>query len=110
ASGFYAHPLGLGTISVPRGWDERLVPFGREEGLENVWALEIHDLAASKLMAGREKDFEFLHALLDRSFCDFQTFLARFDLLRTGAFANAVPDRLKKLAQHLRQWKRDDLA
>ena len=29
----------------------------------NVWALDIHDLAASKLMAGRDKDFEFLQFL-----------------------------------------------
>ena len=61
-TGFYAHPVGLGTITVPRGWEERLVPFGREEELANVWTLEIHDLAATKLMAGRDKDFEFLRA------------------------------------------------
>ena len=29
----------------------------------NVWPLDIHDLAASKLMAGRDKDFEFLQFL-----------------------------------------------
>ena len=46
-TGVFAHPVGLGTITVPRGWEERLIPFGREEGLANVWALEIHDLAAT---------------------------------------------------------------
>jgi hypothetical protein len=86
------------------------VPFGRDNGLENVWALEIHDLAASKLMAARDKDFEFLRALLNLGLCQFLTLLARFDLLRTGAFANAVPDRLAKLERSLREWKRDDLA
>lgn len=54
-TGLYAHPLGLGTITVPPGWQERIVPFGREATLENVWTLEIHDLAVSKLMGGREK-------------------------------------------------------
>ena len=28
--------------------------------------LEVHDLAVSKLIAGREKDLEFIHALLRR--------------------------------------------
>ncbi len=109
-TGVFAHPVGLGTITLVRGWEERLVPFGREEGLANVWALEIHDLAASKLMAGRDKDFEFLRALLDHGFCDFPTLLARMELLRATVFANALPDRLAKLAGHLREWHRDDLA
>ena len=108
--GFYAHPLGLGTITLVPGWEERLVPFGRDEGLTNVSALEIHDLAASKLMAGRDKDFEFLRALLEHGLCDFPTLLARFELLRGGVYANAVPDRLAKLARHFRDWHRDDLA
>ncbi len=46
-TGFYAHSVGMGTITLVAGWEERLVPFGREEGLANVWALENHDLAAS---------------------------------------------------------------
>ena len=109
-TGVFAHPVGLGTITLVRGWEERLVPFGRDEGLPNVWALEIHDLAASKLMAGRDKDFEFLRALLDHGLCDFPTLLARMEAFRASHFANALPDRLAKLAQHLRDWKRDDLA
>jgi hypothetical protein len=109
-TGVFAHPVGLGTITVPPGWEERLVPFGREEGLANVWALEIHDLAATKLMAGREKDFEFLRALLDHGLCDFPTLLGRFESFRGGVFENALPDRLRKLAHHFREWKRDDLA
>ena len=109
-TGVFAHPVGLGTIVLPSGWEQRLVPFGQDEGLPNVWALEIHDLAASKLMAGRDKDFEFLHALLEHTFCDFPTLLARMDLLRAGASGNAVPDRLARLARHLRDWQRHDLA
>ncbi len=62
------------------------------------------------LMAGREKDFEFLRALLDYGLCDFSILLDRFESFRAGVFANAFPDRLAKLAQHLREWKRDDLA
>ena len=109
-TGVFAHPVGLGTITLAAGWEERLVAFGREEGLANVWALEIHDLVASKLMAGRDKDFEFIRALLEHGLCDFTLLLARFELLRASAYANAVPDRLASLATHLRAWRREDLA
>ena len=109
-TGVFAHPVGLATIVLPSGWEERLVSFGRQEGLANVWALELHDLLASKLMAGREKDFEFIRALLEHRLCDFPTLIARMQLLRLGVSANAVPDRLAKLARHLRDWRRTDLA
>ena len=109
-TGVFAHPVGLGTIVLPAGWEERLVAFGQDEGLLNVWALEIHDLLASKLMAGREKDFEFLRALLAHDLCDFPTLLARMELLRASPSANAVPDRLARLARQLRDGHRDDLA
>ena len=61
-------------------------------------------------MAGREKDFDFLRALLDHDLCDFSTLMARFESFRGGVFADALPDRLAKLTQHLREWKREDLA
>ena len=34
--GVFAHPVGLGTITLHPGWEARLVPFGRDEGLNNV--------------------------------------------------------------------------
>ena len=48
-TGVFAHPVGLGPIVLPRGWEHPLVPFGRDEALFNVRALEIHDLAISGL-------------------------------------------------------------
>src|ERR1041384_1117629 len=35
-TGFYAHAVGLATIVLPAGWEERLLPFGRKDGLANV--------------------------------------------------------------------------
>lgn len=63
--GYYAHGVAMETASLPAGWQERLVPIenpntGGGRGL----CLEVHDLAASKLAAGREKDVAFLRALL----------------------------------------------
>jgi hypothetical protein len=100
-TGVFAHPVGLGTISLPADWEDRLVPFGPEDGLNNVWALDIHDLTASKLMAGREKDFEFIFELVQRELIQLDTLLKRFASFRKTAFVNAVDDRLRKLAASL---------
>ncbi len=47
--------------NFPPGFKERLVPV---EGFENVSALEPHDMAVAKLLAGRDKDVRLLAALL----------------------------------------------
>lgn len=60
-NGIYADPLGAGIVTLPRrGWEDRLVPIKDDAGNICWWALEIHDTAASKLMAGRDKDFDFI--------------------------------------------------
>lgn len=63
--GYYAHGVGPETAVLPAGWKDRLVPLktpgtGGATGL----CLEVHDLAVSKLVAGREKDVAFVAALL----------------------------------------------
>lgn len=109
-NGFFVHAIGIGIVSLPAGWDTRLQPVHDEAGRIVARAVEIHDTLAAKLMAGREKDFDFLRQLLERNLCDFASFVQRFLLLRSSAFANAIPDRLTKLRAHLREWKREDLA
>jgi hypothetical protein len=103
STGLYAHPVGLGTIVLPCGWEERLVPFGRDHGWQNVWVLEIHDLAATKLIAGREKDYSFLMEMLRGENIQFDVLLPRFLSFRSSPFANAVDDRLRKLAERLEE-------
>jgi hypothetical protein len=46
--------------TMPPGWRERLVPV---PGVDGAWALEPHDLAATKLLVGREKDIALVHHL-----------------------------------------------
>jgi hypothetical protein len=75
----------------------------------DVWPLEIHDLAAGKLRAGRDKDFEFLQFLSSWTVRFFHLH-GRMELLRTNPSAPAVPERLEKLAHRLRERHRDDLA
>jgi hypothetical protein len=63
--GYYAHGIGEETAVLPAGWQERLVLVcGENTRFVRGWRLEVHDLAISKYVAGREKDIEFTEALV----------------------------------------------
>jgi len=63
--GYYADGVGPETAILPSGWRDRLVTVETEAtGSGRGLCLEIHDLASSKLAAGREKDLEFVDAML----------------------------------------------
>ncbi len=107
--GVYADPLGAGIVTLPRGWEDRLVPIMNSEGRPSWWALEIHDTAASKLMAGRDKDFDFIIELVySQTFC-FETFLSRAALLQESSHAAGLRSRVQKLAERLLAAKLHDL-
>lgn len=59
------------------GWSDRLVPIDAN-GVTGR-CLEVHDLIASKLGAGRLKDYEFVAALHARRLFDLPTLRARID-------------------------------
>jgi hypothetical protein len=74
--------VSIRTATLPAGWPERLVAFDdAEAGASNATCLEAHDLVVSKLVAGREKDFEFARALLATGLIDVDSLLARAELL-----------------------------
>lgn len=76
--GYYAHGVEADTAVLPQGWRERLVPVRNENtGGGTGLCLEVHDLAVSKLVAGREKDLEFVAALLPHRLVDSKTTLDR---------------------------------
>lgn len=57
---YYAHGVGKDTVTLPEGWEQRLVPIQNDNTRGIIgWCLEIHDLLASKYAAGRERDQEF---------------------------------------------------
>src|SRR5260221_210646 len=59
--GYYAHGVAQETAVLPSGWKDRLIAIRNENtGGGTGLCLEIHDLAISKLVAGREKDLEFI--------------------------------------------------
>ena len=63
--GYYAHGVSPETAVLPAGWRERLVPVcNPNTGGATGLCLEIHDLAVSKLVAGREKNVDFMGILL----------------------------------------------
>jgi hypothetical protein len=66
--GYYAHGVDQTTAVLPAGWMDRLVPVVNDNtGGATGWCLEAHDLAASKLVAGREQDVRFVRILLQEA-------------------------------------------
>lgn len=62
---FYVHGVSLETATLPRGWAERLIVVKTPNTRENSgWCLQGYDLAASKLVAFREKDRDFVRVLM----------------------------------------------
>jgi len=63
--GYYAHGIGPETASLPAGWRGRVVRLQNENTGGTIGlCLSPADLAVSKLLAGREKDIEFVRAML----------------------------------------------
>lgn len=100
-NGFFADPLGLATVVLPEGWRKRLQPLKDSQGNICAYCLELHDTAVSKLMAGREKDFHFITALLEKGLISLETFVERAATIQHTASANALLPRLKQLQKHL---------
>lgn len=69
--GYYAHGVGVETAVLPDGWQDRLVPIrsAQTDGATGL-CLEAHDLAVSKLVAGRSKDTDYVSALLRHRLVD----------------------------------------
>jgi hypothetical protein len=76
--GYYAQGVSERTAYLPRGWRERLVTISNDntDGIRGL-CLEVHDLAISKYIAGREKDLEFTRELARHGLVAKRTLLAR---------------------------------
>jgi hypothetical protein len=63
--GYYAHGVADNTAVLPDGWRDRLVKVETPATMGAIgWCLDPQDLAVSKLAAGREKDVDFVRAML----------------------------------------------
>jgi hypothetical protein len=98
--GYYAHGVDETTASLPAGWQQRLVPIRNDKtGGATGWCLDVHDLALSKLAAGRDKVIEFVRVMISRAMVD----LVRLEQLLPALMA---PTEIRTLVQqrlHLAQ-------
>lgn len=77
--GYYGQGVSLGTATLPSGWEDRLVPLDVHNGTARC--IDIHDCVISKLVAGRDKDFEFAEALLRHDLVVVATLIERSTML-----------------------------
>ncbi|WP_280420099.1 DUF6036 family nucleotidyltransferase [Nocardia carnea] len=100
--GFSIDGVDLQTSALPNGWRDRLVevsnantaaPSGKPRF--TGWCLDKEDLCVAKLCAFREKDRNFVTALLDAGLVDATTIGERLSL---------VPDRYQSAAQLAQGW------
>lgn len=96
--GYYAQGVAPDTATLPRGWQRRLVRVANSNtGGYAGLCLEVHDLALSKYVAGREKDLGFTRELAAHSMTDRKTLLKRLAATRLeAALARAVRGRIER--------------
>jgi hypothetical protein len=76
--GYHAHGVGPETAVLPNGWRDRVVPVSGPgtNGAVGL-CLDPHDLAVAKLVAGREKDIDFVRTLISTSMVNPDTISSR---------------------------------
>lgn len=81
--GFYVHGVSIDAAILPTGWEHRTIPVRDEHTTQGNTGhcLESHDLAASKLVAYRDKDRDFVRVLLVERLIKSEILLHRVGLL-----------------------------
>ncbi|GAB6060091.1 DUF6036 family nucleotidyltransferase [Desulfonatronum parangueonense] len=91
--GYHAEGVEMEIAVLPRGWEQRLTPFTDQDKSLLGYCLDLHDLATAKLAAGRNKDEQFIQALVRAK-------LLHRDVLKTRILSTTLPeDRKELLAQ-----------
>ena len=84
-NGIYAEGVHIDTAVLPDGWQNRLVSWDLQSSEPaKPRFLEPHDLAVSKLAAGRPKDHDFVLALIRGGLLDVAVLRKRASVLRGG--------------------------
>jgi hypothetical protein len=91
--GYYAQGVDEKTATLPNGWRDRLVKISNPNtnGITGL-CLEVHDLAISKYVAGREKDRDFTHQLAKQG-------MVRRDILSARERDTNLSPELRKLVK-----------
>ncbi|NQX34244.1 DUF6036 family nucleotidyltransferase [Herbiconiux sp. VKM Ac-2851] len=99
--GFSIDGVDLETAILPLGWRDRLVKVqnANTAGVSGTqytgWCLDKEDLCVAKLCANREKDVNFVHALLGERLVDGRLIAERLTI---------VPDRYSVNARRAERW------
>ena len=76
--GYFADSVAPELCTFPNEWEKRLKPFRtKNTGGVTAWCVEIHDVAVSKLVAGRPKDLDYIRALLKHKIARLKTLQER---------------------------------
>ncbi len=90
--GYYADGVDKATAILPQEWESRLVKINNENTNNVVGlCLEPHDMMASKLFAGREKDIDYVSVAIEAEIVD-------IDLIHSRIIATMIDDDLKTIA------------
>lgn len=93
AFGFYVHGVAIEAAVLPAGWQRRAIAVrNANTGNRTGWCVEAQDLAASKLVAFREKDREFVRTLIAEELVAPRKLLLRIKQLPAS---DRVPDALR---------------
>jgi hypothetical protein len=98
---YYAQGVTITTAVLPTGWEERTVEYKRVDALPSqAVCLDAHDLVISKLVAGREKDFDFATALIRADLVDPEVLRGRTRMLdQPGGVIRRVSDSISRCVQ-----------
>jgi len=89
--GYFAQGVGPDTATLPKGWRKRLIRIENQNTRGYVGlCLEVHDLAISKYIAGREKDREFTRELARHGMTDKETLLERLAVTKLDATVSKI--------------------
>ena len=89
-NGYYLDCTDPGVATLPGGWAKRLIPFRTPRtGGVTAWCLEPHDLFVSKLAVWREKDQQFLAAMLRHKLAKLPLVLRRIAVLPGSSRSHA---------------------
>ena len=89
--GYFAQGVGPETATLPKGWRQRLVRIENQNTGGYVGlCLDVHDLAISKYIAGREKDREFTRELARHGMTDREMLLKRLAVTKLDTAVSKI--------------------
>ncbi len=92
--GYFAQAVSERKAILPAGWKGRLHPVHNENtGGATGWCLDPHDLFVAKLVAGREKDLDYISAAARHGLLELALLLERLA-------STTLPDETRQLAEH----------